>query len=447
MIENSPFPKKMTASSGAGLVALAFLPAVVFGASADEPRAAYSIEAGAHVEYIENPQRLYDNDDEEIMGQARVRGTLRRDLEHFDIDIDYQGRRMDYKNDLLRDREIVTGSSRLVWIPREDFFNWSASNTRTFQLLDSLSPDNSDNRQVVNVSSTGPELILQLGGADRVVTQLDYTEADYGVNNFPEQMRYSGNVRYSHAFSSRFNVGLAASYMEAEFDDSLPLMVPGFQVETYTIPVNFTTERVGLSLEGGETRSKRDMVGENTNPFVRANVDLNFNPRSVLSLDYSEQYSDLLNNIRNRPIAEQDFIDDRLGNSNLFQIYQQTQHGARYTYTRPDSFTLSFNYGKFKREFDELEFSQDDERYSVSLTIPVGERLAFTLYGRHSDLEFPAQQRDQRRKEVALRGTYRTGRSLFFQFSVLHTDQTSPTLIDNYDGLNAFLSINFRYSG
>src|SRR5690606_10570107 len=144
---------------------------------------------------------------------------------------------------------------------------------------------------------------------------------------------------------------------------------------------------------------------------------------------------------------EQDFIGDRLGNSNLTQIYKQVQYGVGYTYARPDSIRFSTEYGAYERTFSNRDFNQEDRRLSMTVSLPVSQNLDFSLYGRVSDLEFPGQFREQRRREIGARSNYRISQRLSIRLSVQTVNQNGRAAIDNYEGLNALLSITYRHNG
>src|SRR5690606_10218700 len=119
---------------------------------------------------------------------------------------------------------------------------------------------------------------------------------------------------------------------------------------------------------------------------------------------YSRSMEDMFSNLQSPGrFYEQDFIDDRLGNSNLTQIYKQVQYGVGYTYARPESIRFNTEYGVFERTYSDSAFTQDDRRLSMTVSLPVSQNLDFAVYGRVSDLEFPGQAREQRRREIGAR--------------------------------------------
>ncbi len=410
----------------------------------------YLIQATARAQQIENPRLSGSNNDEdEFLLAQTLRGTLSRATSKLVTNIDYQGSKHNYRENLLNDRSFVTGSSSIDWIISPERFTWNLSNTRSLQVIDLLQPDTINNRQVTSLTSTGPSVTFQLSGRNKLSANAQYAIADYEMSAISGQDRITTNLLLSHNFSTSFVSSLGANYLQSEFDDS-----PVFDFDRYEYfwQNDYTTEIVNFSLMLGQNVLVRDNFDDQENALIRLTGNYKINSQSTVDILYSDSYQDLFSNMLStqvtrlaplQPSQPIETIGDRLGNSNLTQNFELVQKGIGYTYTRSEFFGMNLNYTESERDYQDLQTNQNqsDATYHMGANWNLFENVSLHIYGRYTEQEFADINREQERTEFGLQSGYRISKSLYAQIGVSNVDQSGTLPIDDYDGLNYWLSI------
>ncbi len=427
----------------------------------------YLIEATARAEQIENPQRNAADEEHEFLSEQRLRATLSRATSKLVTNIDYQGSKLNYRENLQTDRTYVTGSSSIDWIISPERFTWNLSNTRSLQVIDPLQPDTLNNRQVISLTSTGPSVVLQLSGRNRLTGSVDYSIADYEMSALSGQERATADLLLSHNFSTSFVSSLGANYLQSEFDDT-----PMFDFERYEYfwQNEYTTEIVNLNLMLGQTVLARDsytalianpnpLLGpalvmadsqDQENALIRLTGSYKINSQSTVDFNYSDSYEDIFSNMLSTQIGQvtpTQPIGDRLGNSNLNQNYELVQGAIGYVYTKSEFFGMNFRYSESDRTYQGIQENQSqnqdqsDQSYHAGANWKLFENLSLDIYGRYTEQEFTNIDREQERSEYGLQAGYRISKSLYAQFGAFNVDQTGTLPLDNYDGLNYWVSL------
>jgi len=428
-----------SASSAALLIGICFFQAPSLYAAEYQ----YLIEATARAEQIENPQRLSADEQDEFLSEQRLRATLSRATSKLVTNIDYQGSKLNYRENLLMDRSYVTGSSSIDWIISPERFTWNLSNSRSLQVIDPLQPDTLNNRQVISLTSTGPSVTFQLSGRNRLSASIDYSIADYEMSALSGQKRTAADLVFSHNFSTSFISSLGANYLQSEFDDT-PLF--DFDRYEYFWQNEYTTEIVNLNLMLGQNVLSRGDFDDLENVLIRLSGSYKVNSQSTFDFNYSDSYEDIFSNMLSTQIGRitpTQPIGDRLGNSNLNQNYELVQAGIGYVYTRSEFFGMNFRYTEAERTYQNTQTNQDqsDRTYHIGADWNLFENLSLNIYGRYTEQEFTDIDREQERNEYGLQAGYRISKSLYAQLGAFNVDQNGTLPIDNYDGLNYWISL------
>ena len=402
----------------------------------------YLIEATAHAEHIDNPRRSDVADQDEFLSQQRLRGTLSRATSKVLANVDYQGTKNNYQNNLLADRTFVTGASSLSWIIAPDRFTWDASNTRSLQVVDSLLPDTIDNRQVISLTSTGPRATVQLSGRNKLSGSVNYSIAEYEMSELSSQDRIVTDVQLSHNFSSKYTSSLGGNYLQSEVDGA-PML--SFNRYEYFWQNQYVTEIFDVSLMLGQNVLRRDNFEDQENFLVRFTGSYKLNSQSSLNFNYSNSYEDVFSNMLRSPANPSQLIGDRFGDSNFNQNFKMVEKSVNYLYTRSEFFNMNIGYSQTDRTYEALvnARNQASEHYNIGANWKLFQNLDFSLYGRYTEQEFVDFARAQDRKEYGMRASYRLSKSLYTQFNVSSVDQKGTLPMDNYDGLNYSISITF----
>jgi hypothetical protein len=417
----------------------------------------YLIEATARAEKIENPQRSVVDEEEEFLSEQRLRGTLSRATSKLVTNIDYQGSKLNYRENLQGDRTFVTGASSIDWIISPERFTWNLSNSRSLQVIDPLQPDVINNRQVISLTSTGPSVVFQLSGRNRLSGGVDYSIAEYERSELSGQERATADLLFSHNFSTSFISSLGGNYLQSEFDDT-PLF--DFERYEYFWQNEYTTEIANLNLQLGQNVLVRDNFDDLENALIRLTGSYKANSQSTFDFNYSDSYEDIFSNMLSTQITRvtpTQPIGDRLGNSNLNQNYELVQGGIGYTYTKSEFFGMNLRYSQSKRTYQVVAGNlnpnptpnpnpnqnqdQSDRSYHVGANWTLFENLSLNIYGRYTEQEFADIDREQERNEYGFQAGYRISKSLYTQLGASNVDQKGTLPIDNYDGLNYWISL------
>jgi hypothetical protein len=405
----------------------------------------YLIEATALAEHTNNSRRDSLIDEEELLFQQRLRGNLTRATSKLVTNIDYVRTKNNYRKNLLSDRTYVTGASSIDWIIAPERFSWNLSNTRSFQVEDSLLPDTIDNRQVVSLTSTGPSATIKLSGRDRLVGSVEYSIADDENVFSPRQDRITTDAVLSHNFSTNYTSSIGGNYLQSKIDDA-PIL--DFDRYEYFWQNQYGTGVFDFNLMLGQNGLVRDNFEDQESFLVRFSGNYKINSRSSFGFNYSDSFADIFSNILSFPetTAPDQFIEDRLGSSNLSQNYKSIQKGITYNYVRSESFGMNIGYSEAERIYDDvfaIAQNQFDKIFSIGVNWKFFENIDFSLYGRYSEQDFPDINREQERKEYGMTLAYRISKSFSTQFTLQSTDQIGNFEQDQYDAVNYSLSITY----
>lgn len=435
----------------------------------------YVVEAMTRVEFIENPRRSASSGENEILFEQRLRGMLNRATSKLLTTIDYQASNYNYKEDLQEDRTFITGSSSIDWIIVPERFSWNLANTRSLQVVNSLLPDTMDNRQVISLTSTGPDFTFQLTGRDKFGGGVDYSIADYENAALSRQDRKSANVLLSHSFPQRWITSIGGNYLQSEFKD-FPIL--DFDRYEYFWQNEYLSEVLDMTLKLGQNILARESSEEQENFLIRFNGTYTANSRSVFDFNYSDSYEDIFSNMLFSPTnAITPLIGARLGNTNLNQNFQLVNWGIGYTYTRNEFLNVNVRYTHADRTYQGLPTdinpfgvpidpntfdptdpnqidptdpnqldllinqNQRDKTLSIGANWTPYENVDLGAYASFTNQVFSDVNRKQRRGEYGLQAGYRISQSLYTQFSIFGIKQTGNVAFDRYDGINCAISL------
>lgn len=228
-----------------GCFAAACIAPAVAQAQSAESQSFWSLQGG--FEYTDNVGRASIEEESETVGVAAFALQLNTDRPRLDAEI---GANLEYRDylDQTFDSELVGGVDGLVsfafiperftWVITENF--GQIANERTVA-------DSPDNRQNVNYFSTGPDIMLPLGG--RTLVQLSGRYSDTYYENTPEDHEaLTGWLALIRQLSETSSVSLNGSTTDIEYDDEA---FAEYQLEQVFLRWSTVTERTTFILDGG----------------------------------------------------------------------------------------------------------------------------------------------------------------------------------------------------
>ncbi len=178
------------------------------------------------------------------------------------------------------------GQAKLNLVPQ--VLSWNFNDNFGQAPLEPLAPITPANRENINYFSTGPALILPLGGT----TYLDVTGA-YGRVNFQvsplDSTRLLGKVGILHEFSSATSVSINASEDSIRFSNSQ--VNPDYRRQDAFGRFDTKGSRTELGFDLGYSRLLMPGVNYST-PLVRLDLSRRVSPDSIIGVALGHDYSD-----------------------------------------------------------------------------------------------------------------------------------------------------------
>lgn len=395
--------------------------------------------------YFDNPLNLNDPQEEETLNTLRLNGSIARETQRFGSSFNYQAEKQDFDKNLQADTSRVTGRGEITWKAIRDRLQWSLSNNRSNQLIDSLAPDISDNRQVISTTSTGPRLTLPIGSSNQLNVQIDHALSGFEISDLFDQTRTTISTDISRNVTQRLRVTLQSSLSDASYDSGL---LPGFEIFNNSVTGTVTDETYTFSLKLGHASSTREGLPKVSNPIIEANATYTLSSQISVAASYSETVQDLLSDLNSQQnLASNIILDDlqfsdRFGDSNSNPVFVRTSRRLSLTHTSTSNYRLNLQYFYSGRVSESNQNNQFDESISLNYVMPLSPKVTTTIRARQSELTRRTLNSD--RFEFGVRTVYLLRNDMSVNFDIRHTDQTSNSLFDTYDGLNASIEISYR---
>ncbi|PCJ27285.1 MAG: hypothetical protein COA96_03620 [SAR86 cluster bacterium] len=406
-----------------------------------------NLGATASLEHLENPSRLHNPDNSDLLSTVSIDGNLARETQRFSMLLDYRASRSDYKNNILEDRETIDGSSSFVWKVSPDILQWNLSNSRSNQLISAKDPDTPDNRQIISRTSTGPSLTLPFGAVNYLDLQVDYSLADYEEAQLLDQERKSISVNFTRSLSRRITASIRSNLMETSFDSKT---VSKYKIFSLSAIASLSSATYNTSLELGQFETKRTGQGKSSNPLIRLNGNYKLSSFSEITASYSRTVEDLLSDIRRsqedqeQPIEREEDFENRFGDSNSASLYIKTSASLAYSFVDTSRYNLRIKYSISERKFEQLNDQETDERISLNLSIPFSTKTNLSFRTRYSELQLSNLNPKQKLSEVSASLSYKLSNNFRLNFSLRNIDQKSKNVNDTYDGTNIFIGLTYR---
>jgi hypothetical protein len=283
IVKKNTFPK--TFGSVCALVGL-----LGIGTAQGQGAEPFDWNATLGMDYSDNILRTVDNEESATTAYAglRVNGRLQRPRYDASLKTD-----LSYHEYLDSDLtgEVVGGldGALNIGIVPERFF-WLTSDQFGQVKSNTQAADTPLNRQNINVFSTGPQLLLPLGGRTQV--QLDGTWSDvyYEDADDADSTRTRGALSLNHNLSDATSLSVSASRERVELDVEAPA-IDRYDVDEYFVGYNVTGRRTTLNVNLGYNQLD-DGIDTYGGTLIRLNVTRKIATRSSVGLQLGREYSD-----------------------------------------------------------------------------------------------------------------------------------------------------------
>jgi hypothetical protein len=407
--------------------------------------AQFDLGVVAQLEHINNPLRQISPDEDELLSSVTVTAQLDRQTKWFTSQINYSINKQEFAQDILNDRTFLEGAGSLTWNMVPELFAWTLTNTRSNQLIDASQPDVLDNRQVVDYTGTGPSLRLPLDRANYVSVSAQVGAVDFGEFDLLKHKRNTVSASYTRLLDQRFTLSIQSSFTGADYSsaEALSSKVSSVQGELQfdSGDLSITTVLGRQSLERAGVRS--------SSPIRRLDVQYRVNTRLALTAAYADSVEDLLSDLTSPSAVDQSFVnsdievDGNFGSTNAANIYQRRERSVGATYTIPSSYSIGLRYSNNVRKNVGLVNSDNDERLSANLAIPVGNRLRLSASIEYASQFFAFGQFTLKRTGYRVGVNYRVNDRLSLFFSGMDANQQNSELDGRSLAQNISLGLSF----
>ncbi len=286
-----------------GFVYIAIAASFFCGSAKAEVNVDYAIEAGGA--HTNNINRDVENGLDETAAIVGLDLDLTADTRRIDSTIALDIEQRIYTKDTNDDETLGTFVGSLDLSVVEDVLQWQVRDTFGQVLNDVFAPDNPQNREDVNVFTTGPVLNLPLGTKTQV--ELSALYRDVSFEDSPQD-NDGINARLSliRSVSRNRSFSLNATNGEVDFDREAS---PDFDRRAITVGFSSQTSRSSLSVEVGQNEvifegDREDQDGAQ----ITVEFQRSISNRIRFSANYNQQ---LIDSAR----LFQDFLGDRnIGN-------------------------------------------------------------------------------------------------------------------------------------
>jgi hypothetical protein len=242
------------------------------------------------MDYSDNVLRTVENKESTTSAYAglRLNGSFQRPRYDGSIksDISYH----EYLDSDLKGEIVggLDGALNLGIVP--DRFYWVTSDQFGQVRSDTRAADTPLNRQNINVFSTGPQLLLPLGGRTEVQLEGTWSDVYYEDADDADSTRTRGALSLAHNLSDAASLSLSASRESVDLEVEPPA-IDSYDVDEYFVGYNVAGGRTTLNVNVGYNQLD-DGTDTYGGTLVRLNVTRKVATRSSVALQVGREYSD-----------------------------------------------------------------------------------------------------------------------------------------------------------
>lgn len=380
----------------------------------------WSLESA--IGHTDNATRVANNEISDEIGSIGGRIDLTRQGSRLDARLRGAGSFRTYLDDTYDDEFLGSGAAELHLGLVGDALIWAIDNTFGQVLSDAFEPSTPDNRENLNVFSTGPDLHLQVGRTTELLVQARYEDASYQSSDNADTQRTTGNIALIRRPSPSVAWSINASTSHVEYDTSGDTDYNNQEIfvrlETTGAHQTLTAD-LGAGFLDGDEQEDQGMV-------MRINWMRNLSPSWRTELGAISEF-------RN---ADDQFVSGVAGGSELGGTQDVLLSGQAMRndsavlglhFTRPrTTFRLLGDIGK--ETYPDVD-GLDRDRWSLGVEASrlLTARLRATIEARHENRTNDNSANDDKTDTLGLRLDWRLGRALFLGIEGRHEDRSGET--------------------
>ena len=254
---------------------------------ASPARADVTWGVNAGVGHSDNITRSASDEIDEIITVAGFTLELEEKTRRIDADVDADISYYDYMDNTY-DSEVIGGlDGHLVFGILPERLLWSLEDNFGQARQNQFEADRPDNRENINLLSTGPDLTLNLGSTMSLLLSGRYALTQYEDSPLDNE-RVMGSAGLRRQLSQTSSLSLMAMHETTEYDD--PTTVSEYEVQSLYARYSADGARTTLSTDLGYTELTG--LGEDADgPFMQLNASRQLSAASTLTLGAGSQFS------------------------------------------------------------------------------------------------------------------------------------------------------------
>lgn len=395
------------------------------------------------VGHTDNATRVENNEISDTIGTVGGHIELTRQGSRVDGRLRGAGSFRDYFDNTYSDEFLGSGVAELRVGLIGDSVTWSVDDTFGQALSDVFEPSTPDNRENVNIFSTGPDIRLHLGPSTEVVIRGRYQDSSYQHSDSVDNQRITGDIALVRRTSPSVAWSLNASNSNVDFSGAGN---PGYdQQEVFarleSRGANQTlTADLGMGfLDGGDQTDQTALI--------RLNWMRKLSSSWSLALEASSEFENADDQFAYGVSGGTDPGDTGLGGTQDVLLSGQAMRNdtaaMSLRFMRPR--TRLRLYGDVGNETYPDTVGLDRDRWSLGAeaTRRLTAHLEATVAIDHEDRSFDASQGSDKTDRYSARLAWRIGRALFLGIEGRWEDRSGDTGYD-YDETIYLASISYR---
>lgn len=396
----------------------------------------WSIESA--VGHTDNATRVNSNEISDTIGTVGGRIELSREGSRISGRLRGDGRFRDYLDDTYDNEFLGSGAADLRVGLIGDALIWSFDDTFGQVLSDTFEPSTPDNRENLNVFSTGPDLHLRLSRSTEAIIRGRFEDASYQNSDSVDSQRFTGDIalvrRSSPAVAWSANISSSTVDYDAPNNSGYDQQEVFIRLESTGAQQTLTADLGAGFLDGGDQTDQTLVVRIDWMRRLTPSWQLELGARS----EFRNADDQFVNGITSTP---------DLGGTQDVQLTGQALRDDNATlglqFLRPRTRLRIF--GDIGRETYPDVADQDRERWVIGAEASrrLAPRLEAILRARREDRTFDSTVGDDQTNTYSAQIDWQIGKALYLGAEARHEKRSGDTVF-SYTETMYLASISYR---
>jgi hypothetical protein len=418
---------RMPARAGVSCAAAVALALNAAAQSAHAANVDYQVDVGAG--YSDNIGRTATAEQDETIATAGLQFSLDERTSRLTADVIGDFAYYEYLDDTF-DSEVtgnLAGTARFAFVPER--FEWVVADNFGQVLSDPFSPATPDNRENINVFTTGPDFSIGLGPQMRAHLGARYALTTYEDRPFDSDI-VSGELGLTRLLSSSSSISLQGQAQSVEYDQAA--LNADYDQRDVFVRYDATGARTHLKVDLGYTEVKPDSGESEDGLLLRLDVARRLSPSSTATLSAGREFSNSGTAFSGIQGAGGIGLEAAPGLQTA-QPFTNTRVALGYDFSRNRTgFNLAA--GWFDQSYDDASaLDQTLTTLSAQVRRDLSSRASVTVRGLYARAEFNQSGGDYDELNAGVNFTLRMSSVTSLALVYDHWDRSGNTLSSDYD--------------